>query len=323
MYLVDSEQDALVPLTLAYGAACAIELADGKAQSPRCQLALQQELYGKRLRKDMLRARQDLWRYAEPVLGSSRWRQGRRLTLVFLWRPQYDGRFTGLQGLELLDPHVIIAGAIGTHTPCWSDGKAGGKCPIETVTEKAHRLFWLEMRKSVRRSANLRLLTWFSLPHGHTAARYSNGNYSAFNGRAKRELMSLGRQATHVHVRVIDFAALVKRPGLFRSGVLARRDDNTHFQCIARGNVFYPAPKLIEAKTRKVLMETPGGSPTPVGGAVSCPGKPHGLCTPNVDDGCADPVNLALVRTLLRLIATRGRKDQQMAKRRQRQGGIQ
>ena len=98
------------------------------------------------------------------------------------------------------------------------------------------------MRKSIARSANLRLLTWLSLPYGHTAARYSNGNYSAYNGRAKRELIAIGRQAAHVHVRVLDFAALVKHPGLFRAGVLARRDDNTHFQCIARGSFFYPSP---------------------------------------------------------------------------------
>lgn len=321
LYLADGEQDALVPVFPAYGAACALELADGKTQSPRCQKGLEQELYGKSLRNDMARARQDLWRYAEPVLGSSRWRQKKgRLTLVFLWRPQYDAKFMGLQGLEVLEPHVVVAGAIGTHTPCWSDGKAGGKCPIETVTEKAHRLFWLEMRESVARSTNLRLLTWLSLPYGHTAARYSNGNYSAYNGRAKRELIAIGRQAAHVHVRVVDFAALIKRPGLFRAGVLARRDDNTHFQCIARGSFFYPSPKVIEAKTLKVLMEAPGGHPSPIGGAVSCPRGPNskGLCAPNVDDGCADPVNLALVRTLLRLIATRERRDQQVAKRRQR-----
>ena len=179
------------------------------------------------------------------------------------------------------------------------------------------------MRKSVARSANLRLLTWLSLPYGHTAARYSNGNYSAYNGRAKRELIAIGRQAAHVHVRVLDFAALVKQPGLFRAGVLARRDDNTHFQCIARGSFFYPSPRLVEAKTRKVLMEAPGGDPSPVGGAVSCPQGPNSraLCAPNVDDGCADPVNLAVVRTLLRLIATRERKEQQQAKRRQRQSG--
>ena len=317
LYLADGEQDALVPVFPAYGAACALELADGKTQSPRCQKGLEQELYGKSLRNDMARARQDLWRYAEPVLGSSRWRQKKgRLTLVFLWRPQYDAKFMGLQGLEVLEPHVVVAGAIGTHTPCWSDGKAGGKCPIETVTEKAHRLFWLEMRESVARSTNLRLLTWLSLPYGHTAARYSNGNYSAYNGRAKRELMAIGRQAAHVHVRVVDFAALIKRPGLFRAGVLARRDDNTHFQCIARGSFFYPSPKVIEAKTLKVLMEAPGGHPSPISGAVSCPRGPNskGLCAPNVDDGCADPVNLALVRTLLRLIATRERRDQQVAR---------
>ena len=183
------------------------------------------------------------------------------------------------------------------------------------------------MRKSIARSANLRLLTWLSLPYGHTAARYSNGNYSAYNGRAKRELIAIGRQVAHVHVRVLDFAALVKHPGLFHAGVLARRDDNTHFQCIARGSFFYPSPRLVEAKTRKVLMEAPGGDPSPVGGAVSCPRGPYprGLCAPNVDDGCADPVNLAVVRTLLRLIATRERKEQQQAKyaakRRQRQSG--
>lgn len=325
LYLADGEQDALLPMFPAYGAACALELADGKTQSPRCQKGLEQELYGKSLRNDMARARQDLWRYAEPVLRSSRWRQKKgRLTLVFLWRPQYDARFMGLQGLEVLEPHVVVAGAIGTHTPCWSDGKAGGKCPIETVTEKAHRLFWSEMRKTVARSTNLRLLTWLSLPYGHTAARYSNGNYSAYNGRAKRELIAIGRQAANVHVRVVDFAALIKRPGLFRAGVLARRDDNTHFQCIARGSFFYPSPKIVEAKTLKVLMEASGGHPSPIGGAVSCPTGPNskGLCAPNVDDGCADPVNLALVRTLLRLIATRERKDQQVAKRRQRQSDL-
>ena len=326
MYLADGEQDALVPVFPAYGAACALELADGKTQSPRCELGLRQELYGHSLPKDMARARQVLWSYAEPVLGSSRWRQKGRLTLVFLWRPHYDARFVGLQGLEALDPHVVVAGAIGTHTPCWSDGKAGGKCPIETVTEKAHRLFWLEMRKLVGRSTNLRLLTWLNLPYGHTAARYSNGNYSAYNSRAKRELVGIGRQTTHVHVRVVDFAALIKQPGLFRAGVLARADDNTHFQCIARGAFFYPSPKIIEAKTHKVLVEAPGGHPSPIGSVVSCPRNPISnvrLCVPNVDDGCADPVNLALVRTVLRLIATRKRKDQQVTKRRQRHCDLQ
>jgi hypothetical protein len=319
VYVADDEQDALVPLMLAYSASCALELLDGKEQSDSCQRAIKHELDGTRMRPPMARAHQALWRFAEPVLNSRRWRVGRRLTLVFLWRPHYDGQFVGMNGLEVVQPHVIVAGAIGTHVPCWSDGKAGGKCPIEAVSEKMHRKFWQGMRKMVKHSSNLRLLAWLGVPFGHTAGRYSNGNYSAFNSRAKKELMAIGRETSGTQVRAVDFAALVKRPGLFRVGVLARRDDNTHFQCIARGPFFYPAPEIVEAKTHKVLLEDADGRPAPVGG--KCGGKSF-RCTPNLSDGCADPVNLAVVRTLLMLVATRERRERTLGTMRANRLGV-
>ena len=56
LYLATGEQDALVPLFPAYGAACALELADGKAQSLSCQAGLQHELHNKGLRADLAAA---------------------------------------------------------------------------------------------------------------------------------------------------------------------------------------------------------------------------------------------------------------------------
>ena len=314
LYLANEESDAFVPLMLGYTAECALELVEGKEQSADCSRRLREELRETggpfKREKAFVKARHDLWKFSEPVLRSPIWRVGRRITLVFVWRPWYTTTFVG--PISRFPVHVVVAGAIGTHVPCWSDGRAGGKCPIETVTEAAHRKFWSAVHSKLQSTPSLRLFAWLGVPFGHTGGRYINGNYSGFNERARRELLTMGRTLSGMHVRVVDYPGLVKRPGLFRSGVLARRDDNTHFQCITKGRWFYPMTAITDAKTHKLLMVGPDGRPTPTGGQVTCMEK---VCQPHVDEGCTDPVNLALVRVLMMLIATRARRDRQQSKR--------
>ena len=60
----------------------------------------------------------------------------------------------------------------------------------------------------------MRLFTWVGLPFGHTGGRYSNGNYSVFNQRARRELAAIrelggaARRGAAPHVRMVDFPVL-------------------------------------------------------------------------------------------------------------------
>ena len=114
----------------------------------------------------------------------------------------------------------------------------GNRCSIENTPEAKHRAFWGAAGEALRDNTRLRLLSWVNFPFGHTGSRYQNGNYSEFNERARRELAKLrngGRLPPPARLRVIPMDKVTKQPGLTRAGVLANRQDTTHFMCIMKG----------------------------------------------------------------------------------------
>mmetsp|Transcript_6236 Transcript_6236/g.13848 ORF Transcript_6236/g.13848 Transcript_6236/m.13848 type:complete len:207 (+) Transcript_6236:744-1364(+) len=172
----------------------------------------------------------------------------------------------------------------------------GNRCSIENLAEHRHRTFWNAARVARRADARLRLLTWVTFPFGHTGSRYQNGNYSHFNERARHEILSL-RGGTSAHVRVLPFDKIARQPGLTHTGVLAIRQDTTHFMCIMKGFGvgFYPYLRGDSVRYHKILTESASGRRT-LEKEVTCM---QPICVPHISDGCADETNLINLNVFL------------------------
>ena len=157
---------------------------------------------------------------------SANWSRTPHTRLVFRFYPAYSPElFNGIAGLR---PHILVAGALGGHVPCWSNGKPGrrsriksvhttagcwrgscacrhtgsttarvptpapgNRCSIENVPESMHASFWRGARAHFASNRQLRHFSWITFPFAHTGSRYQNGNYSHFNERARQELNAM------------------------------------------------------------------------------------------------------------------------------------
>ena len=162
VYRATASRDVLAPLVKGYGEAhCVLRAWEHEDEEPW------QERNGSasRVRRRCLRGRAALaWHArrnergygqlehalatAEARLAPAAWAGEEPVTFVYMWRAGYAPEFW--EGVSRLRPAVVVAGAMGTHVPCWSDGKPGNRCSIEQVREEAHTAFWQAMRTALR-----------------------------------------------------------------------------------------------------------------------------------------------------------------------------
>lgn len=151
--------DLLMPLWEQYRGGCAVALLAGQ-EDAACRRARETALRGKpgggyvcrgasqcREVREIAQATAKVASLLTAAAGSGEWRAP-GVRLVFSFHPGYTPGL--MQLVRPYRPDVIVAGALGGHVPCWSNGKAGNKCSIERTAEQAHRAFWDSVGRTVR-----------------------------------------------------------------------------------------------------------------------------------------------------------------------------
>ena len=181
LYLADGSggEDAVVPLLVPLQ--CALARLDAAAAKERSEcvaareraLDLTPQLYnssGKPIITPLIyemavsqrRASAAVQRWTDQALAQ--WAGRASLRLLYVPSNGYVAAFWS--ALRQVDPHVVFAGALGAHVPCWSDGRAGHRCSIERVAEADHERFWDALLAATRVAGRLRRLVWLTQPVG-------------------------------------------------------------------------------------------------------------------------------------------------------------
>ena len=195
LYLADGSggEDAVVPLLVPLQ--CALARLDAAAAKERSEcvaareraLDLTPQLFnssGKPIITPLIyemavsqrRASAAVQRWTDQALAQ--WAGRASLRLLYVPSNGYVAAFWS--ALRQVDPHVVFAGALGAHVPCWSDGRAGHRCSIERVAEADHERFWDALLAATRVAGRLRRLVWLTQPVGSPHA----GPYCALPGLA-------------------------------------------------------------------------------------------------------------------------------------------
>ena len=183
--------DALLPLWEFYRSNCALARLEGRDSVSACRAARHSSM-AVSARPIQNREVKEIAIAVRKVAGwldeqkRANWSRVPHTRLIFRFHPGYlPELFAGIGDLR---PHILIAGALGGHVPCWSNGKPGNRCSIENVPERMHESFWSGARAHLTSNNRLRLFTWVTFPFAHTGSRYQNGNYTHFNERARHEI---------------------------------------------------------------------------------------------------------------------------------------
>lgn len=290
IYVANSTHDVLAPLVQGYPARCLLSMMDGREPtSPICRSGLQQ--------RHPLRAK--AMKHASSLLLAGLISPSVRL--VYRFSKSYSPNYF-IDALAVR-PTLLIAGALGAHVPCWSDGKPGHKCSIEATSEDQHANFWGAAKRQLREGhANgLRALAYLTFPFGHPGGRYQNGNYSTWNERTASKVRQLALQVPQLPSVVVRYDHIVRNRS-FASGVLAERKDTLHYMCITHGagNTFlYPYEKMETVRTDKIRLQRKDGSQIDHAEVTCSKGV---ICWPSMRDACSDHVNLALVHDVLQAL---------------------
>ena len=312
IYLASKLEDALVPLPAAPCGLLKLDGMPGWNESKRCAHLSSAKWNVEPIDVsssddiDKAQAVRATFRWVTDSLTPTKWAEPHVRLIYFKYvRLAFPGVVDALK----MKPDVLVAGAIGAHVPCWSDGHPGTKCSIEQF--KAYEQFWSGVYSALNRpqragdeslpvpESTPLPFVWLTMPWGHSGARHQSQHYGTYNQLNEDWIRRLWRNSSSGAPHILRFNEIIAKSSGRASVLMGGRSDSVegfdrlHFMCLAagpRGATRYerfPYLHVARLRTVKVLADA---------------AERGSKVERNVSDGCADHVNRRVVGELFQYL---------------------